>query len=121
MESTSFFTPSCATIQAKSPKAITCPGEKGETTVTGVENHQEVPNFFLDPIITPHTNNLYETSGWASISAPSESRGEGGQPDGILPGHGWQHDGRLSVGCANNPSSSAPDRLPGYLGGSHPE
>uniref|UniRef100_A0A8C4GIS4 Anosmin 1a n=1 Tax=Dicentrarchus labrax TaxID=13489 RepID=A0A8C4GIS4_DICLA len=27
-ESTSFFTPSCATIQAKSPKPITCPGEK---------------------------------------------------------------------------------------------
>ncbi|XP_031153643.1 anosmin-1a isoform X1 [Sander lucioperca] len=26
-ESTSFFTPSCATIQAKSPKPITCPGE----------------------------------------------------------------------------------------------
>ena len=26
-----FFTPSCAAIQAKSPKPITCPGEKGET------------------------------------------------------------------------------------------
>ncbi|XP_075868521.1 anosmin-1a [Nelusetta ayraudi] len=28
MQSTSFFTPSCATIQAKSPKPIICPGEK---------------------------------------------------------------------------------------------
>ncbi|XP_019128685.2 anosmin-1a isoform X1 [Larimichthys crocea] len=27
-ESTSFFTPSCASIQAKSPKPITCPGDK---------------------------------------------------------------------------------------------
>ncbi|KAM9334048.1 anosmin-1a [Symphorus nematophorus] len=27
-ESTTFFTPSCATIQAKSPKPITCPGDK---------------------------------------------------------------------------------------------
>lgn len=33
-ERTSFFTPSCASIQAKSPKPITCPGEKGDTTVT---------------------------------------------------------------------------------------
>ncbi|XP_042337358.1 anosmin-1-like, partial [Plectropomus leopardus] len=28
-ESTSFFTPSCAAIQARSPKPITCPGETG--------------------------------------------------------------------------------------------
>uniref|UniRef100_A0A665TAN3 Anosmin 1a n=1 Tax=Echeneis naucrates TaxID=173247 RepID=A0A665TAN3_ECHNA len=28
-ESTSFFTPSCAAIQAKSPKSIACPGETG--------------------------------------------------------------------------------------------
>ncbi|KAG8004700.1 Anosmin-1 [Nibea albiflora] len=27
-ESTSFFTPSCASIQAKSPKPVTCPGDK---------------------------------------------------------------------------------------------
>uniref|UniRef100_A0A3Q4AUP8 Uncharacterized protein n=1 Tax=Mola mola TaxID=94237 RepID=A0A3Q4AUP8_MOLML len=33
-ESTSFFTPSCATIQAKSPKPIVCAGEK--------ESHQKV-------------------------------------------------------------------------------
>ncbi|KAE8278767.1 Anosmin-1 [Larimichthys crocea] len=30
-ESTSFFTPSCASIQAKSPKPITCPGDKVKT------------------------------------------------------------------------------------------
>lgn len=29
-ESTSFFTPSCATIQAKNPKSIACPRETGE-------------------------------------------------------------------------------------------
>ncbi|XP_056884134.1 anosmin-1a isoform X1 [Takifugu flavidus] len=30
-QSTSFFTPSCLTIQDKSPKPITCPGEKAES------------------------------------------------------------------------------------------
>lgn len=35
-ESTSFFTPSCATIQAKNPKLIPCPGETGDTTGTSM-------------------------------------------------------------------------------------
>ncbi|XP_039998575.1 anosmin-1a [Xiphias gladius] len=35
-ESAIFFTPSCATIQAKSPKSIHCPGETGETTGTSM-------------------------------------------------------------------------------------
>lgn len=87
-ESTSFFTPSCASIQAKSPKPISCPGDTGEVI------HDEK---LKSPWIILKTV-LPTLSSSSSSSAPSQSPPEGSQPHRLLRGAGGKRDGRLQLG-----------------------
>ncbi|XP_067116797.1 anosmin-1a [Osmerus mordax] len=71
VESTSFFTPSCATIQAKSPKTIACPGAMGSApvVVTPPKLSTKVEN--LTASFMAHKGNVTVVFAWELAPPPA--------------------------------------------------